>query len=104
MDKASSTFDLHGFCLLVQHVIFSNFLSKYYVSQCLRKGTTWLPKSFLGYAHCLKEDTVNFEMVFKASKSDLPILRYVNLHIRNYAQTLVECLPLFAYTKKRVLL
>ena len=24
-------------------------------------------------------------------------LRYVNLNIQNYAQTLVECLPLFAY-------
>ena len=44
-----------------------------------------------------------FEIVFKARKSDLPILRYVNFNIRNYAQTLVECLPLFAYTEKRVL-
>ena len=41
-----------------------------------------------------------FEMVFKARKSDLPILRYVNFNIRNYAQTLVECLLLFAYTEK----
>ena len=31
MDKTSSTFDLHGFCLLVQHVIFSNFLSTIYI-------------------------------------------------------------------------
>ena len=43
---------------------------------------------------------MSFKMVFKARKSDLPILRYVNLNIRNYAQTLVECLPLF---EKRVL-
>ena len=42
-------------------------------------------------------------MVFKTGKSDLPILRYVNLNIRNYVQPLVECLPLFAYTEKRVL-
>ena len=41
---------------------------------------------------------MSFEIVFKAT-----ILRYVNLNIRNYAQTLVECLPLFAYTEKRVL-
>ena len=27
VDKTNGTFDLHGFCLLVQHVIFSNFLS-----------------------------------------------------------------------------
>ena len=46
---------------------------------------------------------MSFGIVFKARKSDLPILRYVNLNIRNYAQTLVECLPLFAYTEKRVL-
>ena len=46
---------------------------------------------------------MSFEIVFKARKSDLPILRYVNLNIRNYAQTLVKCLPLFAYTEKRVL-
>ena len=44
---------------------------------------------------------MSFGIVFKARKSDLPILRYVNLNIRNYAQTLVECLPLFAYTEKR---
>ena len=24
----------------------------------------------------------------------------INLNIRNYAQTLVECLPIFAYTEK----
>ena len=42
-------------------------------------------------------------MVLKAWESDLPILRYVNLNIRNYVRTLVECLPLFAYTEKRVL-
>ena len=46
---------------------------------------------------------MSFEMVFKALKSDLLILRYGNLNIRNYAQTLVECLPLLAYTEKRVL-
>ena len=46
---------------------------------------------------------MSFEIVFKALKSDLPILRYVNLNIRNYAQTLVKCLPLFAYTEKSVL-
>ena len=43
---------------------------------------------------------MSFEMVFQAWKSDLPILRYVNLNIWNYVQTLVECLPLFAYTEK----
>ena len=46
---------------------------------------------------------MSFEMVFKASKSDLANVRYVNLNIWNYAQTLVECLPLLAYTEKRVL-
>ena len=46
---------------------------------------------------------MSFKMVFKASKSDLPIQRYINLSIRNYVQTLVEWLPLFACTEKNVL-
>ena len=33
MDKASSTFDLHGFCLLVLCVIFSTYM----LTQCLLK-------------------------------------------------------------------
>ena len=43
-------------------------------------------------------------MVFKELESDHPILRYIKLNIRNYVQTLVECLPLFACTEKIVLL
>ena len=39
-------------------------------------------------------------MVFEAWESDIPMLRYINLDIRNYVQTLVECLPLFACTEK----
>ena len=32
------------------------------------------------------------------------VLLYINLSIQNYAQTIVECLPLFACTEKSVLL
>ena len=43
---------------------------------------------------------MSFKIVFKARKSDFQILRYINLNIQKYVQTLVGCLPVFACTEK----
>ena len=57
------------------------FSNNHNMWQYLRKETTWLPTSFLGYEYQLKEGTQSFKMVFKAWKSYFPILRYINFNI-----------------------
>ena len=92
-------------CILVRHkaelvILIDKMLSLLYVTVLEKRDHL---ATNICYACYLEEGTVSFKMVFRARKTDFQVLRYINLNIRKYVQTLVECLPLFACTEKRVL-